>query len=251
MNFFRRRDLSAFCLDKLAHYDRQIAAVLGSNFSYPLRMRDWELYQVLLALDNAPRSARILDTGSFNTYLGLYLAKDHPNVVVSDLLKLRRRKSILRRLRLAPSKSTEIFYFTWMRIMRNAGILVRDLDLTRLNCADSSVDFLIALSVIEHIPAVEQALKEMYRVLAPGGKLLITTDCAPQSKPYANGVRYFSEAELNQLFAPFQVTSSYNQPDFSRENWCYGGKQPVVTAFIEITKPAEMRLSASAETDGG
>jgi SAM-dependent methyltransferase len=91
--------------------------------------------------------------------------------------------------------------------------------------------------VIEHIPAVDQALAEMYRLLAPGGKLLITTDCSPEPRPYAHGVRYFTLAELKKLFAPYPVTSPRDQPDFAPENWCYGGHEAVVTAFVEITKP--------------
>ena len=85
--------------------------------------------------------------------------------------------------------------------------------------------------------AVDQALAEMYRLLAPGGKLLITTDCSPEPRPYAHGVRYFTLAELKKLFAPYPVTSPRDQPDFAPENWCYGGHEAVVTAFVEITKP--------------
>jgi ubiquinone/menaquinone biosynthesis C-methylase UbiE len=95
----------------------------------------------------------------------------------------------------------------------------------------------VALSVIEHVPDVERGLREMYRILAPGGRMLITTDCSPEPVPYANGVRYFSERELESLFDPYPVTSARNAPDFSRENWCYGGGRPVVTTFIEVTKP--------------
>jgi hypothetical protein len=77
----------------------------------------------------------------------------------------------------------------------------------------------------------------MYRVLAPGGRLLLTTDCAPEPSPYRRGVRYFSESELEGLLAPYAVTSQRNHPDFARENWCYNLGRPVVTMFAEITKP--------------
>jgi len=36
--------------------------------------------------------------------------------------------------------------------------------------------------------------------------------------PYAGGVRYFSEAELERLFAGYPVTSPRNHPDFAPEN---------------------------------
>jgi SAM-dependent methyltransferase len=238
MNFYRLSAFTPQCQELLAHYDRSVAALAGNDYPYPLRMRDWELCQVLGGIEGAKSDSRILDTGAFNTYLALYLVRRFPRVTASDLLGHRCRKSVLRRLRLAPAKPTEAWYFDWTRLMRKHGVALRSLDLTRLDCADASFDLIISLSVIEHIPAIERALAEMYRVLAPGGKLLITTDCTPEPRAYHRGVRYFSVEELNQLFAPYPVTSPRNLPDFSRENWCYGGAQPIVTTFIEVTKPS-------------
>jgi SAM-dependent methyltransferase len=124
-----------------------------------------------------------------------------------------------------------------MGIYRRAGIPVRNLNLAKLSCRSASFDCVIALSVVEHVPDVERCLSEMYRVLAPGGRMLVTTDCSPEPRPYAEGVRYFSEPELERLFAPYPVTSARNPPDFSPENWCYGLGRPVVTAFVEVIKP--------------
>ncbi len=237
MNFYRRSDLQPKNLELLARYDREILRLLGSDYAYPVRMRDWELCQVLQAMESVPAAARILDTGAFNTYLGLYLSGTHRDITVSDLLWARARKSLQRRLGLAPVKPTEAGYLTWYRAMRRHGLKVTNLDLTRIGYPDRAFDCIVSLSVIEHIPAVEQALAEMYRVLAPGGRLLVTTDCSREPHPFAKGVRYFSTAELDRLFAAYPVTSPRNQPDFALENWCYGGKLPVVTCFIEITKP--------------
>jgi len=236
MKFFRRSELNTACQTQLAHYDKTVADAVGPDYSYPLRMRDWELCQILTAMDSADRNDRILDTGSFNTYLGVYLARQHSRVTVSDLLSSRCAKSLMRKIGLAPRKPTEASYFKWKRTVKRAGVAVRSLDLTQLACPDASFDRVIALSVIEHVPAVERTLAEMFRVLAPGGKLLITTDCSPKPMPYHKGVRYFSPAELEQIFAPYPVTSARNEPDFSPENWCYNIGQPVVTAFAEITK---------------
>ncbi|HSY53231.1 MAG TPA: methyltransferase domain-containing protein [Opitutaceae bacterium] len=237
MKFFRRGELTPACQAQLAHYDEIVAAAIGSGYPYPLRMRDWELYQILTAMADTGRDDRILDTGSFNTYLGVYLARQHSQVTVSDLLSRRCRKSLMRRVGLAPRKPTEAFYFDWARVIKRAGVALRSLDVTRIACPDASFDRVIALSVIEHVPAVERTLAEMFRVLAPGGKLFITTDCSPKPRPYHNGVRYFTAAELEEILAPYPVTSDRNPPDFSPENWCYGLGQPIVTAFVEITKP--------------
>jgi SAM-dependent methyltransferase len=238
MNFIRRGEIDAPCDQLLRSYDRVVAEVVGADYPFPLRMRDWELYRVLTALQRVPAEARILEIGSFNTYLSAYLAQSHRKVTASDMLRHRWRKSLLRRLGLAPAKPSEAGYYAWKRAVRGSGAAVRDLDASQLDCADASFDCVVALSVIEHVVPVERALAEMYRVLAPGGSLLITTDCAPEPVGYSAGVRYFSPAELAALFAPYPVTSPRNEPDFSPENRCYDYAHPVVTVFIEITKPA-------------
>jgi SAM-dependent methyltransferase len=237
MNFFRRSDLTADATGLLTRYDETIRRFVGSGYRHPIRMRDWELVRILEAVRAVPAGSNVLDTGSYNTYLALALGAAGYRVTASDLIWRRMLKSLERRLGLAPPKFTEAPFFAWLGVYRRAGVLVRNLNLTKLACPDASFDCVVALSVIEHVPNVERALSEMYRVLAPGGRMLVTTDCTPEPSPYRGGVRYFSEAELEALFAPYPVTSARNQPDFSAENWCYNLGRPVVTVFAEVTKP--------------
>jgi SAM-dependent methyltransferase len=236
MNFYRRSDLTADMASVLTRYDETIRRFVGPDYSHPIRMRDWELARVLGAMRSEPVGSSVLDTGSYNTYLPLALAASGYRLTASDLIWRRMVKSLERRLGLAPAKETEAPFFAWLGVYRRAGVPVRNLNLTRLACPDSSFDCVVALSVIEHVPHVERSLAEMYRVLAPGGRLLVTTDCTPEPSPYSKGVRYFSEAELEGLFAPYNLTSARNRPDFDEANWCYGLGRPVVTAFAEITK---------------
>ena len=51
---------------------------------------------------------------------------------------------------------------------------VRHEDLTRLCLADGSVDAVLTFDVLEHVPDYRRALSECFRVLAPGGALLLT-----------------------------------------------------------------------------
>jgi SAM-dependent methyltransferase len=236
MNFFRRDELTPRVADTLARYDETVRRFVGPDYPHPIRMRDWELARVLDSVRSVPMGSSILDTGSFNTYLPLALAAAGYRLTASDLVWRRLVKAAERKLGLAPRRPTEAPFFTWMGIYRRAGIPVRNLNLARLDCRGASFDCVIALSVIEHVPDVERCLSEMYRVLAPGGRMLVTTDCSPEPRPYAEGVRYFSESELERLFAPYPVTSPRNHPDFSPENWCYGLGRPVVTAFVEVIK---------------
>ncbi len=236
MNYFRRSDLTSDVSGLLTRYDETIRKFVGSGYRHPIRMRDWELARIMDAIRSVPVGSSVLDTGSYNTYLPLALAAAGYRLTASDLIWRRLVKSAERRLGLAPAKATEAPFFDWLRVYRRAGVPVRNLNLTKLSCADASFDCVVALSVIEHVPDVERALAEMYRVLAPGGRMLVTTDCAPDPVPYQGGVRYFSEAEIEALFAPYPVTSVRNRPDFSRENWCYNLGRPLVTVFAEITK---------------
>ncbi len=239
MLFYRRSEFTADHEDILARYDAAVRTEVAGRLTTPLRMRDWELLQVLERANHFPRAARILDTGSFNTYLALYFAKKFSNVTASDLLQQRWQKSWLRRLHLAPNKPTEAPYAMWTEVMRGAGVNLENFDLTKISAADASFDCVISISVIEHIPQIESAIRELYRVLAPGGRLLITTDCSPEPRPFANGVRYFSRDELRVLFSDYPEVTPDEAPDFSKENWCYGRKNgAVVTGFIEIAKPA-------------
>ena len=48
------------------------------------------------------------------------------------------------------------------------------LDLLDINEAEASFDFILCNHVLEHIPEDRQAMREMYRVLRPGGTLLVT-----------------------------------------------------------------------------
>ncbi len=238
MIFYRRRDLTPDLQAVLDRYDATLRTQVAGKITTPLRMRDWELCQVLARTSSLPKNTRILDTGSFNTYLPLFLKQRYTSVTASDLLRFRWRKSWLRRLRLAPNKSTEAPYSAWTGVMRGAGVSLRNFDLTQIDVADGAFDCIISISVIEHIPRIEDALKELYRVVSPGGRLLITTDCSPEPRPYRDGVRYFSQEELRELFAPYPEITPDENPDFAKENWCYDGKGPVVTSFIEIAKPA-------------
>ena len=47
-------------------------------------------------------------------------------------------------------------------------------DVTQLTFADASFEAVLSFDVLEHVPDYKQALHEFYRVLAPGGQILIS-----------------------------------------------------------------------------
>ena len=66
---------------------------------------------------------------------------------------------------------------------------IRHEDLTALTFDDASIDHVVSLEVLEHVPDFRAALRECYRVLKPGGKLLL-------SAPFARGERHIVRARL-------------------------------------------------------
>lgn len=48
-------------------------------------------------------------------------------------------------------------------------------DIQAIDCADSSFDLVVCCETIEHVPDPRTALRELARVLRPGGKLMLST----------------------------------------------------------------------------
>jgi SAM-dependent methyltransferase len=81
-------------------------------------------------------------------------------------------------------------------------------DLTEYPAADDSFDLVFCHHVIEHIPDVDAALREMRRILAPGGLALIGTPnegaafwrlayrLSPESRRTTDHVQFFTAATL-------------------------------------------------------
>ncbi|MBT3468756.1 MAG: class I SAM-dependent methyltransferase [Opitutae bacterium] len=241
MRYFDKAELDDSHHTLMAEYDAFVQSRISFGYPGRIRMRGWELHQVLDALPPVDGSnfRRALDTGSVNTFLALYLTRYFKSVVASDLLVERVYKNLLRRVGVLPRKPYEVKIETWFKAIKSSPrIQVRNVNLTNMRYPDGYFDVITSISVIEHIPDIEAAIKEMFRCIKPGGKLLITTDCSPDGKPYSDGVRYFSPSELKELFSPYPVTSETNDPDFKKENWCYRRlvNKPVLNVFVEITK---------------
>jgi SAM-dependent methyltransferase len=75
-------------------------------------------------------------------------------------------------------------------------------DLTRTEFADSSVDAVSCLSVVEHGVPLEAYFREMFRILKPGGLLITSTDYFPTAidttgkNAHGAPIRIFSRPEI-------------------------------------------------------
>jgi SAM-dependent methyltransferase len=84
---------------------------------------------------------------------------------------------------------------------------IRRIDLMAIDCADASFDWVIANHVLEHVADDAQALREIRRVLRPGGKAVLQT-------PYA--ARLAHKREDAAIATDSTRLAAYGQEDHCR-----------------------------------
>lgn len=105
-------------------------------------------------------------------------------------------------------------------------LVVADCNKT-LPLGDASVDVATSLAVLEHLNEPELHLRELFRVLKPGGTLLLTTP-APSAKPVLELIAYrlhiIDEAEIRDhkhYFDAQELKTLFAAAGFVREELAY------------------------------
>jgi ubiquinone/menaquinone biosynthesis C-methylase UbiE len=80
-------------------------------------------------------------------------------------------------------------------------------DALRLPFANASFDVIVSCETIEHLPDAPSAIREMSRVTAPGGRLLLTTP------------NYANLTGLYELYARVRRPSQKTDQPFDRQQW--------------------------------
>jgi len=88
------------------------------------------------------------------------------------------------------------------------------LDLTNLALADNSWDVLIAYHVLEHIPDDRKAMREMYRVLKPGGWAAVQVPIRNEPDTYEDA-SVDTDEERTEKFGQFDHLRFYGWQDFA------------------------------------
>jgi SAM-dependent methyltransferase len=80
-------------------------------------------------------------------------------------------------------------------------------DVQLLSFADESFDIIVSCETIEHIPDVKSAVRELWRVAKPGGKLFLTTP------------NYANLMGLYELYARVRHPKRKDDQPFDRRQW--------------------------------
>jgi SAM-dependent methyltransferase len=123
------------------------------------------------------------------------LVKEHLATLAPDALVVNVGCALVRRFE---SDCTSRYLATDLRVLGNVDF---SSDATMLPLADDSVDMLITLEMLEHVPDPRAVVMELARVLKPGGTLLLSV---PSTVPRHDHHDYwrFTAQGLAQLCAP-------------------------------------------------
>ncbi len=89
----------------------------------------------------------------------------------------------------------------WFARLGGRGTLV-ERDVTALDFADASLDAIGCFDVLEHVPDYPAALREFARVLAPGGRLVLTVPFLEQTEATLVRARLRADGEVEHLCEP-------------------------------------------------
>ena len=164
--------------------------------------RPWELGQVWKH-GNFRESDVVLDAGAMHTYFCIFLSQFVRRVVAVDNWAWADRSYVREEKLSSPAE-----WAAYVERRGNGRVKVEYADLMDLQYADFTFDKVLAVSVIEHVLDGERAMREMVRVLKPGGRLLLTTEFNSQV-----GKRY-SEADgsFYRIYDPGSLSSLVKVP---------------------------------------
>lgn len=101
----------------------------------------------------------------------------------------------------APDKLTCLRLAAHLRELGGRGD-IRFEDVTALSFEDACLDTIISLDVLEHVPDSRGALREFWRVLRPGGALVVTVPFRPDLAHTAVRARTAEDGRVEHLLEP-------------------------------------------------
>lgn len=123
---------------------------------------------------------------------------------------------------------------------------IANFDALNLPFETSSKDVVIIFEALYYLPCVNTFIKEVERVLKPGGKLLVATanKDLPDFNPSVNSVKYYGVSELTQLALKHKM-----QPNFYGQSAI--SSAPLLQKILKLLKIVVVRLNLMPKTMRG
>lgn len=132
--------------------------------------RPWE-YEQVFRHGGFRAEDVVLDTGAMHTYFCIYLSRFVRSVYATDNFYWATRTYMRHEQLFTPEQ--------WIRYVEDKGggrIRAEEADLTSLLYPEATFDKVLCISTIEHVKEDLRGIRELARVLRPGGRLLLTTE---------------------------------------------------------------------------
>ncbi|GAB4483178.1 MAG: hypothetical protein Kow00124_32470 [Anaerolineae bacterium] len=217
----------------------------------------WEYPWVVAHLGVEP-GMRVLDVGAENSFLPIYLASLGCDVLAVDAWLGSYGEYFTAQVLDRCVDGTFEITVTGPD-GRSGRVRWQHQDATALTLPDESFDRVVCISVIEHIPDDRAAIREMARVLRPGGLLALTTPCGPAYQQPGDHPHhkdetgrwtgdldrvYSAEALQERLVGPSGLVP-VDVPAWDRVDWrrlnrlqMVGEYHDYATAAVFLTRPA-------------
>jgi len=178
---------------------------LGKSFTCPCCGRR---FRKLLTHGIIPRpNARCPRCGSLERHRLLWLYYQQETNLFSENLKV---------LHFAPEHAFQkVFrrlpnlHYTSADLSKPAAMV--KMDMTNIPCATHTFDVVLCNHVLEHIQEDEKAMREMFRVLKPGGRAIIQTPVDPQAAETLEDAGVVSPQDRERLFGHSEHVRVYGR----------------------------------------
>jgi SAM-dependent methyltransferase len=112
-------------------------------------------------------------------------------------------------------------------------------DLTRMPFPDDDFDLVICSHVLEHVPDDAAAMREILRILRPGGRALLLTPYAQDGKGTDEDPTVEDPSERNRRFGQWDHVRIYDREDFLARMRRAGFETSVFAPFESCSEAAE------------
>ncbi|PQB03738.1 class I SAM-dependent methyltransferase [Aureitalea marina] len=199
-----------------------------------IRISHW-VRPVLALFYRGSRYTDPIDGRSYKRFLDYGYTRIRSNVLSPGTLSLERHRLFWLYLKLetsffeSPTKvlhfAPEQAFYKRFRKLKNLDYTTTDLnspladvkaDICQLPFADNEYDFIICNHVLEHIPDDIQAMKELFRVLAPGGTAILQVPYEADRKQTFQDDSITDPEERSRIFGQYDHVRVYGMDYFER-----------------------------------